>query len=247
MLRRGGRKLLGNLMVRVMKCDFNVHTFRFITKPYRLWYIRVHIREKFRSPSLWKGLTPVIHQTLWTLKFYSSTTFKLITPSSVSVYVNFNLWCFCCACFLSISSAGLWVAWGKTSWLIYLCTSGAWLSRNTHQTFNHEPITILGGALMGPTHICCSIKILSKPTCMDCHPWWCCFILLFNFIFISYVWVHQYINQVSSFCRDTLMTRMPVARGKKKSQRLHIRSRKECLAADGWPRGPVGGECFERI
>lgn len=128
--------------------------------------------------------------------------------------------------FWSVSSAGLRVAWGKTSWFIYLCASRAWSSTNTHSALNYEPFTVLGAALMEPTHICCSIKVLSRPNCIS--PAFAAAVSSsFSTLFVSYVWVHRYIHQVSSFAGVPLRTCLPIARGKKKGLRLHMRSRKK--------------------
>lgn len=147
---------------------------------------------------------------------------------------------------LSVSSVGLWAARRKVSWLIYLCTSRAWQSRNTHQTLTWASELFWALPSWNLPHLCCPITNFSKPNYFCCCPWCCCFISLFNFIFTSsclsssvylpsFIPLQGYPGDLNAHCQ----------RCEKETENPHKIWEKR--ASCWWPQGPVGGGCFERL
>lgn len=200
-------------------------------KPYRLWNIQVHVREKFRSPSALKGTCTWNLSDEAGFKFYCSRAFKsppTPPPCCLSVCINFNLW-FCC-CFFVCVSLLCWTASclreGPEAYLSLYVQNLAF----SRYISSPESPPVLDAARMEPPHSCCPTKILSKPNCP-----WARFITVFNSCFYQRCLSSSVHLPGSSFGMDILMTQMLIARSKSETPHKI------------WERVPGPRPCWRRV
>lgn len=174
----------GNLMVWNIKCDFNVHAFSFIMKPYRLWYIQTHVREKIGSPSVRKGPCTCNPSDTADFEVLFQRYFQVNHLALLRYLYTFPFMMLLLLVFLPVSSAGLWAAWMKVVRTVDPCTSRAWPS--TYIKLLTMSQLLLWVLPSWSLHVSIAQEdILSEPSCISSCPWRCPVIILLNFVFTS--------------------------------------------------------------